>query len=235
MPRGLPLGASRFGGPADLPAGVDWPKIDGRPLLLMTQLNFGDLRVDRQVPLVAALPQHGWLCLFLDVDQGAGGECVAVQFGGEPGDLIRHDPDPAADAETWTQCHAARAAEHALCLPDIDAVESPVPAAARLDSRDAYDEVRYAVEGLADCHPVTLLGTPTLLNPDPRDGYPVPGDWMLLLEFDQHCPWLAGVGHPRDSVRGPSFGSADFVTYFVRKSDYHAGRLASGRVGYMLT
>ena len=33
--RGLPLGASRFGGPADLPGGVEWPRVDGRPLLLM--------------------------------------------------------------------------------------------------------------------------------------------------------------------------------------------------------
>ena len=78
VPRGLPVGASRFGGPADLPAGVGWPTVDGRPLLLMAQLNFGDPPIERDHPLVQLLPQSGRLCLFLDVDKGAVGEAVAL-------------------------------------------------------------------------------------------------------------------------------------------------------------
>ena len=57
MPRGLPLRASsRFGGPADLPVGVGWPIVDGRPLLLLAQLNFGDLPIERGHPIVQQLP-----------------------------------------------------------------------------------------------------------------------------------------------------------------------------------
>src|SRR5688572_16098865 len=67
--RGLHLGASRFGGPADLPAGVDWPRVDGRPLLLMAQLNFGELPIERHHPLMRLLPERGWFCLFLDIDR----------------------------------------------------------------------------------------------------------------------------------------------------------------------
>jgi hypothetical protein len=48
--RAMPLGASRFGGPADLPEGVEWLRVDGRPLLLMAQLNFGTLPIERRYP-----------------------------------------------------------------------------------------------------------------------------------------------------------------------------------------
>jgi hypothetical protein len=110
MARGLPLGASRFGGPADLPAGVDWPRANGRPLLLMAQLNFGDLPIERRHPIVQRLPKRGWVCRFLDVDgdgnlrgmKGAEPGVVVLQFDGEAGRLVRHDPEPAPGAETWT-------------------------------------------------------------------------------------------------------------------------------------
>lgn len=104
MPRGLPLGASRFGGPADLPAGVDWPRVNGRPLLLLAQLNFGQLPIKRRHPIMKLLPERGWFCLFLDVDgvaQGVAGDepgVVALQFEGEADKLFRHDPKPAPDA-----------------------------------------------------------------------------------------------------------------------------------------
>lgn len=37
----LPMGASRLGGPADLPRGMTWPHVDSKPLALLAQLNFG--------------------------------------------------------------------------------------------------------------------------------------------------------------------------------------------------
>src|ERR1043165_6952816 len=91
--RGLPLGASRFGGPADLPAGVDWPRGAGRPLLLLAQVNFGDLPIERRHAVVKLLPKRGWLCLFLDMHKNAQGMAgdepgvVALQFDGKANKL----------------------------------------------------------------------------------------------------------------------------------------------------
>lgn len=245
--RGLPLGASRFGGPADLPVGVDWPRAGGRPLLLMAQLNFSQLPIERRHAVLERLPKRGWLCLFLDVDgggnlRGTGGAepgVVALQFEGEAVNLIRHDPEPALDAEIWTHCQAVTVypADHHLCLPDLDAVDSPLPERVREKSRNTYYELRSEIEALARSrHEVSLLGTPTLFNPDVRHSLQEPGEWMLLLQFDGDCSFLAGV--PDSSgchLNQPSFGSADYVQYFVRKADYEAGRLDHGVLDYMST
>jgi hypothetical protein len=247
MARGLPLGASRFGGPADLPAGVEWPRVRRRPMLLLAQLNFGALPIKRDHPVVKQLPERGWLCLFLDVDgdgnlRDMGGDepgVVALQFNGDAAKLIRHDPEPAPDAETWTHCHAATVypADHHLCLPDLDAVDSPLPERKREKSCDAYDELKSEIEDLARTrHEVSLLGTPNLFNPDLRHPLQDPGDWMLLLQFNGDCSFLAGVTDPSNRhLRQPSFGSADYVQYFVTKADYEAGRLDRGFLGYTLT
>lgn len=247
MSRGLSLGASRFGGPADLPPGIAWPKADGRPLLLLAQLNFGDLPIKRFHPTVNQLPKRGWFCLFLDVDwdgnlRGLGGDnpgAVALQFDVAAESLIRHDPEPARDAKTWTHCHAVSVwpADHHLCLPGSDAVDSPLAENDREQFRDSYYELESEIDNLARTrHEVTLLGTPTLFNPDPRHSQQHPEEWMLLLQLDGECSWLAGVADPgKRYLDQPKFGSADFVQYFVRKSDYAAGRLDRGFLDYMLT
>ena len=247
MARGLPPGASRFGGPADLPAGVEWPRVHGRPMLLLAQLNFGALPIERDHRVVKRLPKRGWLCLFLDVDgdgnlRGMGGDdpgAVALQFNGDAGKLIRHDPEPAPDAQTWTQCHAVTVypADHHLCLPDSDAVDSPLPERKREESRDTYFNLKSEIEGLARTqHEVSLLGTPTLFNPDLRHSLRHPGGWMLLLQFNGDCSFLAGVPEPDNRhLSKPSFGSADYVQYFVPKADYKGGRLDRGFLAYMLT
>jgi hypothetical protein len=243
--RGLPLGVSRFGGPADLPAAMQWPRVDGRPLLLLAQLNFAELPIERRYPLLELLPQRGWLCLFVDVEgngQGMAGEApgvVALQFEGTADALIRHDPEPAPGAETWTHCHAVTVcpADHHLCLPHKDAVDSPVPAGEPQEGRDAYEDLEFDVDDLARTHhEVTLLGTPKLFNPDLRGYLPNPDEWMLLLQFDGDCSWLAGVAEPDGRyLSRPTIGHADFVQYFVRKTDYAAGRLDRGFLDYMRT
>lgn len=245
VPRGLPLGASRFGGPADLPAGLEWPRVDGRPLLLLAQLNFGDLPIERLHPVLKPLPERGWLCLFLDVDGSARGIAgkdpgvVALQFEGRAGKLIRHDPEPAPDAQTWTHCHAVCVypADHHLCLADSDAVDSPLPEHEREASRDDYFELQSEIEDLGRTgHEVSLLGSPKLLNPDPRHSLKDPGDWMLLLQFDGGCSFLAGVADPdQQYLSQPTFASADYVQYFVRKADYASRRLDRGFLDYMRT
>jgi len=224
---------------------MDWPKVDGRPLLLLAQLNFGDLPIKRHHPVVKHLPNRGWLCLFLDVDgtaRGLAGDepgVVALQFEGEANKLIRHDLEPAPNAETWTHCHAVTVcpADHHLCLPDSHAVDSPLPEGDRAEYRDTYFELMSNIEDLARTrHEVTLLGSPTLFNPDLRRSLRDCKEWMLLLQFDRDCSWLAGVPDTSSTyVCQPSFGDADYVQYFVRRADYNAGRLDRGFLDYMLT
>ena len=129
-----------------------------------------------------------------------------------------------------------RPADRHLCLPGADAVDSPLPTGRRDEARDAYDELWCAVEDPTRTgHEVTLLGSPTLFNPDLRRARPDPNEWMLLLEFHGHGGWLAGVDPGDGWLREPSFGSADYLQYFVRRSDYAVGRLDLGFLGYMLT
>lgn len=60
---GMPLGASRIGGPADLPPGMDWPRRDQGPLALIAQLRLSEI-----APLDAQglLPPRGSLLFFYD-------------------------------------------------------------------------------------------------------------------------------------------------------------------------
>jgi hypothetical protein len=243
MPQGLALGASRFGGPADLPVGVEWPTNEGRRLLLLAQLNFADLQIKRDHPMLALLPA-GWFCLFLDVYQPAIGIAgqepgvVALQFD-SPSHLVRHDPDPSPDLEVWTHCHAVTVhpADHNVCLPCEGAVDSPLPQAASEVDRNAYRELVSKIDHLSRTHhEATLLGSPVLFNPDLRLELPKPSEWMLLLQFDARCSWLAGAQPPAGRhFRAPSIGDADYVQYFVRRQDYAAGRLDLGYLDYMMT
>ncbi len=240
--KALPLGASRFGGPADLPEGVEWPRRDGRPLLLLAQLNFGDLKLRRDHhSVVELLPRKGWLCVFMDLDgwQKSGkSQNVVLQFEGEADKLVRHDPEPSPDTEVWTQCHCVTVhpADHNFCLPDWDAVDSPLPEEVSEAGHDEYQDLVSEIRYLKRTHyEVTLLGSPTLFNPDLRRSLPKPEEWMLLLEFDGRCRWIAGVSREEDYVSAPSLGSTDYAQYFVRKEDFRAGRLDRGHLGYMLT
>ena len=59
------LGSSRLGGCPDLPQGRRWPRLDGRPLMFLAQLNLGDLADLATVP---GLPTEGLLSVFVDLD-----------------------------------------------------------------------------------------------------------------------------------------------------------------------
>jgi uncharacterized protein (TIGR02996 family) len=65
--RSLPVGASKFGGRPDMPAGTKWPEDDGEPLTFLLQLNLAELRVS---PVARELPEAGLLSLFCLYDYG---------------------------------------------------------------------------------------------------------------------------------------------------------------------
>lgn len=126
-------------------------------------------------------------------------------------------------------------ADHEACLPDSNAVEAK--ALGDLDEiEEEYIDLVCAIDNLKRTpHEVTMFGSPTLHNPDKRESFEDPNEWMLLLEFDGKCSWLAGVAAPRKFQQRPSFNDVDYLQYFVRKSDYHAGRLDRGCLQSMMT
>lgn len=80
----IPVGSSKVGGLADLPAGAAWPMHMGRRLTFMTQL---DLRDFAHVATGRDLPKAGWLSFFFDADAVPG---------------IYGDPDARACAVRYT-------------------------------------------------------------------------------------------------------------------------------------
>lgn len=116
----LPMGASRFGGSPDVPAGFLWPTRIGRPLTFLAQLDLATLRVPD-------LPASGWLLFFYDV--------VEQPWGFDPRDdgaaqVIHIDPPQ----EFLTRC------PH----PDVGRAGGPFPLCAltftrTLDLPDADD------------------------------------------------------------------------------------------------
>ena len=233
----LPLGASRFGGPADLPVGVDYPQHDSRPMLLLAQFNWADLWPKWGRLPGLPLPSDGWLCLFCDADAtfcedvaGESPSVAAMQFGGDASELVRHNPAPADDAELWTHCHRATVApvDFSYVLPGTDCHEAP-PRFHDLDpDSNPADFAAYMAleETVADRRRLQrgsafLLGYPTLFNPDPRPDR----DWTLLAHFHGDAPWFAGVGGGSHNISRPNLGSLDFLGCYVRNEDLYAGRL----------
>jgi uncharacterized protein YwqG len=90
----LPLGASRFGGVPDLPAGVAWPERDGVPMELIAQLRLADVAAAAADP---RLPAQGSLLFFYNSqwttsDQGQDGCCAVIFHDGPDDALVRVAP-----------------------------------------------------------------------------------------------------------------------------------------------
>ncbi len=67
------VGASRFGGEPDLPAGVPWPSVDGEGLVFLQQLNLAEIRGHEALSeSPSPLPGRGLLSMFLRHDDMAG-------------------------------------------------------------------------------------------------------------------------------------------------------------------
>jgi uncharacterized protein (TIGR02996 family) len=64
--RGIPVGASKFGGRPDVPEGA-WPEHEGEPLTFLAQFNLADLHAS---PVARPLPATGLLSLFCLYDYG---------------------------------------------------------------------------------------------------------------------------------------------------------------------
>jgi len=108
-PDNVPLGASRIGGCPDLPASIEWPTFEGRPLTLVAQLSLAELA---PYDVDGLLPPSGWLYFFFDsgcdapFEEGPGGERSwrVLHFDGALGKLSRQAPPRAAGRRVFRSC-----------------------------------------------------------------------------------------------------------------------------------
>ena len=129
----LPLGASRLGGGADVPAGFDWPANAGRPLDFLLQVDLAEVAA---MDPFSQLPQTGLLSFFYDVEEQPWGYDPREQDGFRvylfPADavLTRH---PAPNDETALPQHRLEFWA-ALTLPVIGSLAYEVLEAAVAES-----------------------------------------------------------------------------------------------------
>jgi len=90
-------GATRLGGFPDMPAGVEWPRRDDRPMTFLAQVNLGDVR---RIGLADGLPANGLLLLFRDFDTASDGTMAAdagavrvMHLHGQPSGFTARGPD----------------------------------------------------------------------------------------------------------------------------------------------
>lgn len=190
LPRGedehdaIPVGASRLGGPADLPSGATWPRRDGRPMAMLAQIDLAEaapyLDIDEPVP------REGLLSLFVDpgaLDAPGSWQLlftqarVALTRLSLPPELAGEDRLSAAqvifERETsWPTWDSAALVALGLSWPQIQAYG---------DAADFFED-----------RPIhRMLGHPTLLQLEPRDADP---ELCLLLQIDTDdaIAWMWG-------------------------------------------
>jgi uncharacterized protein (TIGR02996 family) len=95
--KALALGASKFGGRPDLPAGTKWPEFDGAPLSFLGQFNLAELAVS---PVARDLPNRGLFSVFALYDEDEGNDDIDFDKGRwrflyfpDDTNLVRHDFD----------------------------------------------------------------------------------------------------------------------------------------------
>ena len=168
----IPLGATKVGGRADLPAGSSWP---GDTLSFVVQFDLARLPPD---VIDLDLPREGHLALFADPEDGVAGKLIWI--GPYEGRLARAEPPDAATL------HLPRRLSHEVVLT-LDFERPGVPAS---DSEPDLASDAPAVPQPEDC--IQLGGDPRTLTDrlaeacEQRDAEldPLSGDdaeWRLVL------------------------------------------------------
>jgi len=229
-PDDLPMGASRLGGPADLPPGTEWPRREQRPLALLVQLRLSEAS---EYDAEGVLPQSGLLWFFYDaVEQPWGmgpadADAWRVIFSEAEEGLVRVDPPD--DLDEW-----AHFAPHAAQMRTIATFPSWQTLEEFSTVEFAHDgEAEYYMEWLASItggemsERTWLLGWPEEIQGDVHaelvfygsrpgeSGPPDPGlptDWRLLLQVD--------------SMQAPQWmwGDAGMLYFMIRTEDLAARR-----------
>ncbi len=216
--------ASRFGGEAYWPAGVDYPcDDDGKPLALLVQLNFADL------PAHDELPASGLLQCFIprnddyygaNLDEVGGKsqlvthfwpapdaeQAVALESAADENDLI---PVFGAHALTFAEKKDYAGMDTIECAESLDANSFEVLEDVALNEKEE-SQFFDAITDYVAAHGHKLLGYPSFINGDPRDN----SDYRLLLQIDTDM----------DGDNDIMWGDDGVGQLFIRHDDLKAGR-----------
>lgn len=228
-------GFGRLGGLPSLPPHLDWPRLDGKPMAFLAQVDLATVHA----ALPSFLPADGRLYFFYDQDQSAWGfdptdaaSWRVLHFVGDAGVCSpRAAPDGLAPDRVYREKHVEPRR--------IDLLPAPESLGAELapeESWGAYHHLRSAPFDGESAH--QMLGYPSpIQNPDmeldcqlasnglycgDETGYNDPraaalktgaADWKLLLQLDsdEDTGWMWGdVGTIYFWVREQDAGQGDF-------------------------
>ena len=230
----LKPGTSKIGGHPDLPAGANWPELNGQPQSFLAQIRLDDVQ---NLETGGLLPRQGMLWFFYDASQQT--------FGEQPGDrkgwmiLFRDNPAslqraaaPAGlpAASLFQSCALTFRSELTLALqPELD-----LPDAHWSDAeQQAYEQVLEALRNPQDraLPHHRLLGYPDTIQDDMRPQCQLVSngitdsadpratalqkdalDWLLLLQIDT------------DAGAKMRWANNGMVYYWIRQADLRARR-----------
>lgn len=246
----VPLGASRIGGIPDVPRGFEWPAWvsrrttftpafeveEGAPekidLAFIAQLRLADLA---PFEVASSLPRPGWLLFFFDADTQPWGFDPAHAGGARvlhveaPLDALVRTPGATPDTPSFP-CRVDF--QPSWTLPE----EIP-PAIATVRAKDAYVDVRLAVDGFDPNVVHRMFGQPDAIQDDMRleaelvanglscgdsSAYSDPrrpalearkSEWQLLLQIDSD-----------EAGPGWMWGDTGRIYFWIRREDLRARR-----------
>jgi uncharacterized protein YwqG len=238
----IPLGGSKLGGRPDLPAGVEWPTRDGRPLAFLGQFALGDVpRAEGE----AKLPGEGLLSIFYDFVEQPWGFAPKDRDGWRM--LYWARPEGLERREAPKEAYAEHDEAFSTCRVAYEVVTTyPAMGNAIYEREDAdelleiFEESLLAGQGEDDPHH-QFLGHPLLMQ-GPMEvecqlvsngfycGEPLPPeeqrraekllpgakDWTLLLQLDT------------DDEPGWMWGDMGILYFWVRREDLEAGAFEKG-------
>jgi hypothetical protein len=224
------LGASRFGGLPDLPAGQEWPRGSQHPLTFLVQIN---CRETAALDAEHALPSQGMLYFFYDaIEQpwnlNPVGKRDAVVLYGPEESLYPASPPPDLDPEKGVTPVAGIAFERLVALDDY-----PEEALAQAGLSEAKIGAYYELYDDLDCGVIERDGSTThwlLGSPEPIQGemrsdcvrfhaaaygvHTQAEEWRLLLQLDS------------DHRLGFLWGDCGRLYFWIRDTDLKLGHFA---------
>jgi uncharacterized protein YwqG len=205
------LGGSHFGGIADLPRDVRWPRARGRPLSLLAQIDLADVAALG----IGGLPPAGTLSFFYDTVGRPWGDRVSERSGWR----VLHVPAGASLRRRMPTglTHEMMLPEVAMGLQRVVTYPSPF---SDLAPECAYDEEDLYCELVLGDHRIRhqLLG-----HPEPIQSDPVSSGSISLLQLDSD-PLLdtmwGDAGKLHFTISKAALARHDFTTAWLELQCY---------------
>lgn len=231
---GLFVGTTKLGGAPDLPAGTDWPMVDGRPLTFVAQIDLAEVAPFDSRRL---LPATGLLSFFYDTQGWPSGYDPSERDGWRVRFSDGSDPQwrrlrfPASLPSSSRLPEAVLWPSAEITLPPFPSLSLDQLAFSHEDSNSYQDfQLRHDAAPMhhllgheepiqrsriqeLDCY----LNFHGLTDTSYRDlessgSGPAPGDWVLLLQVDS------------DSAAGVEWGDVGRLYYWIQHKDLLARR-----------